>query len=198
MAEVVVKRSIVWLASALLIGMAAVARPQDGTVPNCVKDLAGKDPTVDELITALTVPPCKTRGIAPGAVTGAGGAVAPPMVAPPKVSLDQIRFAVNSARISPEARAFLDKLGRAISSDQLSDKAFVIEGHTDITGSLQYNMGLSKRRAESVKVFLIENYKVPANRLRTEGKGPTDLLDEDNPESGINRRVVIMTAKPSE
>lgn len=86
----------------------------------------------------------------------------------------------------------LEKLGRALSSNELSDVEFLIEGHTDATGGFQYNMRLSQRRAESVKRYLVENFQLDPVRLKTIGKGPTDLLDKGNPASGRNRRVVFV------
>ena len=173
MANAALRSGLLWLIAAILIGEAALARSQD----DCVNDLAGKDPTVDELITGLTVAPC--RGLQQV-----------------KLSTDQIRFGLNSAQISPEAKGFLDRLGQALSSEKLSAKAFIVEGHTDTAGPLQYNMSLSKRRAESVKRYLMSSYNISAGRLRAEGKGPTDLLDKENPESAANRRVVIVVVKP--
>ena len=159
-----------------------------------VVNFAGQDPTEEDIRAALTPRPVlKTRAISPGAVAGAGGAAAATLVAPPKVSFDQIAFELNSDRINPRAQATLDKLGHTLSSGQLGSLEFLIEGHTDATGSVGYNMRLSKRRAESVKRYLVDNHAIQPNRLRTAGKGPTDLLDKDNPESGANRRVVFVT-----
>jgi outer membrane protein OmpA-like peptidoglycan-associated protein len=153
-------------------------------------NFAGKDPSEEELLEALDPRSHarKTRGVSPGA-TGAAAATA---LTPRKVSFDQITFDLNSDRITPKGRGMLDKLGRVLSSEQLADVTYVIEGHTDASGSLQYNMGLSKRRAESVKRYLLEDYDVEPARLRTEGKGPTDLLDKENPKSAVNRRVVFV------
>src|SRR5512134_2113041 len=85
-------------------------------------NFSGQDPTEDELIDALMPRSnMRTRGIRPGATTAAGAAVAPSTMAPPKVSFDQITFELNSDRITPKAESMLEKLGRALSSDELSD-----------------------------------------------------------------------------
>ncbi len=175
------------VAAALQLPVAAQAA-DDETI-----NFSGKDPTEDELIDALMPrTPGRTRGLRPGTVTQAGAAVAQSTMAPPKVSFDQIVFELNSDKITPKAESMLNKLGRALSSDDLSDVQFVIEGHTDATGGLQYNMRLSQRRAESVKRYLVENFHLDAGRLKTVGKGPSDLLDKGNPASGKNRRVVFI------
>ncbi len=176
------------------LGLVAALLPGLATAEDGVVNFSGKDPTEDELIDALM--PKKqllTRGInRPGATTAGGAAIAPAAVGPAKASFDQITFELNSDKITPRAKSMLDKLGRALSSAELSDVEFVIEGHTDASGSLQYNMNLSKRRAESVKHYLVEEFQIEPSRLKTEGKGPTDLLDKSNPKSGSNRRVVFM------
>jgi len=181
-----------WLVTSLVValsGFFSIAGAADDLI-----DYAGKNPSRDELIDALTpAANIRTRGISPG--TMGAGAAAPTAVVPRKVSFDQITFELNSDRISPKARALLDRLGDAMTSDQLSDVNFLIEGHTDASGSLPYNMRLSSKRADAVRRYLIESYSIEPSRLKTIGKGPTDLLDKANPESGKNRRVVFL---PSE
>ena len=68
----------------------------------------------------------------------------------------------------------------------------VIIGHTDSTGPLQHNMGLSKRRAEAVRDHLVET-GVPARILRTLGRGPNDPIATNNTSEGraLNRRVEV-------
>jgi OOP family OmpA-OmpF porin len=162
-----------------------------------VVNFSGKDPSEDELIDALTPrAAAHTRGVSLGAGTAAGAAAAPSTMAPQKASFDQITFEINSDRISSKAKALLNKLGHAISSDQLSDVEFIIEGHTDASGGMDYNMRLSKRRAEAVKRYLVEMHQIDADRLKTTGKGPTDLLDKAHPDNGVNRRVVFISVEP--
>ena len=152
-----------------------------------VADFSQKDPSVEELTDALT--PCSQRPkCCPPGLNCRGLNKTPEPVG---VSLDQITFEFNSDKISPDARNILSKVGKALTSPKLSDVDFLIEGHTDASGSLQYNMKLSKRRAESVKRYLVEQFEIDPNRLKTEGKGPNDLLDKNNPTSGRNRRVVF-------
>jgi outer membrane protein OmpA-like peptidoglycan-associated protein len=65
-----------------------------------------------------------------------------------------------------------------------------IEGHTDNVGPKAYNMDLSKRRAESVKKWLVEN-GIDEKRIETVGHGPTKPLAENDTKQGRakNRRV---------
>jgi outer membrane protein OmpA-like peptidoglycan-associated protein len=155
-------------------------------------NFSGKNPSEEQIINALKPKRLgKSRGVSPGAVTSAGAAAAPSTMAPAKASFDQITFQLNSDRIVDDAKSILDRLGKALNSEELYDVSFLIEGHTDVSGSLQYNMRLSERRAESVKHYLTENFHVDPARLKTTGKGPTDLLDKQNPNSARNRRVVF-------
>ena len=188
------KRRVLFAMVMACCAMALLPIPRYAGAQEDVTNFAGKDPSEDELLEALDPRAYarKTRGISATGTAGAAGAVAQGALTPPKVSFDQISFDLNSDRITPKARGMLDKLGRVLTSEQLSDVTYIIEGHTDVSGSLQYNMGLSKRRAESVKRYLVENYDVEPARLKTEGKGPTDLLDKQNPRNGVNRRVVFV------
>ena len=67
----------------------------------------------------------------------------------------------------------------------------VVEGHTDSDGSEAYNQALSERRAASVRVYLVEQAGVNADRLRSVGYGETrPVAANDSPEGKqSNRRV---------
>lgn len=64
----------------------------------------------------------------------------------------------------------------------------LIEGHTDDTGSKEYNQQLSEKRANSVKVFLISQGIAP-DRITTYGLGQTKPISTSD--KNINRRVEI-------
>ncbi len=107
----------------------------------------GANPSSDQLIQALSpepgTPPLKFRGIR----LLTAKAAAEPEARAPAVALD-IKFALNSAELTPEAKETVKQLGAAMKSDQLASYHFLLEGHTDSTGSHDRNMELSKRRAE--------------------------------------------------
>jgi OOP family OmpA-OmpF porin len=67
-----------------------------------------------------------------------------------------------------------------------------IQGHTDSSGARDYNMGLSERRAQSVKSFLESKGIVPA-RMTTRGYGPDRPIASNATKDGRtrNRRVEI-------
>ncbi|MFC3095214.1 OmpA family protein [Alteromonas sediminis] len=68
----------------------------------------------------------------------------------------------------------------------------VIEGHASTPGDADYNMDLSKRRANAFKDVLVDK-GIDASRLSTEGYGETRLLDSSNTAAAhrLNRRIVV-------
>jgi OOP family OmpA-OmpF porin len=99
-----------------------------------------------------------------------------------------VNFDFDSAKIRADSEA---KLNRVVSL--LMDNPTVrvrVEGHTDSTGPEKYNLGLSYRRAESVKGFL-ESKGIDANRLSVVGFGEAKPLVSNNTRAGraVNRRV---------
>jgi opacity protein-like surface antigen len=99
-----------------------------------------------------------------------------------------VNFDFNKATLRPESYPILDNAAAILLSH--SDVTVEVQGHTDQIGSDKYNDGLSKRRADAVKKYLIAK-GVDAGRLTTVGKGKRDLLFKDmDPVSRFyNRRV---------
>jgi outer membrane protein OmpA-like peptidoglycan-associated protein len=151
----------------------------------------GPNPSPEQLIQALSpapgTPPLKFRGIRLLTAKPA----AEPEARAPAVALD-IKFALNSAELTPEAKETIKQLGTAMKSDQLAAYHFLLEGHTDSSGSHDHNVELSKRRAEAVRGYLVATYGIPAARLQAVGKGPDAPLDPADPTSAVNRRVQIV------
>lgn len=106
-----------------------------------------------------------------------------------------IGFKFNSAEITPESANTLGSLSQALKSDQLAPLEFMIEGHTDGKGTPDYNMKLSQQRAIAVKAYL-EKQGVQAKRLRTHGKGDSELVNTEDRFAAENRRVKIVTLTP--
>lgn len=105
----------------------------------------------------------------------------------------QVLFGYDSASLTPNAKAQLDPIGRALASGELKHLKFKIEGHTDVIGSDAYNLNLSRRRADSVKQHLIDQYGIAPSALEIDGKGETGLADPRNPTGEANRRVRIIS-----
>ncbi len=104
------------------------------------------------------------------------------------------------------AKTILFNSGRSTFQNNVSDKldgivkimkefskaTFLIEGHTDSTGSKSLNDKLSTKRAASVKDYLVKN-GVDASRLETKGLGESNPIDTNKTRAGRanNRRVDI-------
>ncbi len=99
----------------------------------------------------------------------------------------RVNFDYNSVNLTSAARANLDEFVRALNDPTLSGARFVVEGHTDGTGSDAFNLDLSMRRARSVVDFL-RAHGVPEARLEAKGYGKQKPLVQD-PLSSQNRRV---------
>ncbi|WP_443190051.1 OmpA family protein, partial [Pseudomonas indica] len=101
-----------------------------------------------------------------------------------------ITFATDSADIASNFYTPLNNL--ATSFKQYDQNSIEIVGHTDSTGSRQYNMTLSQRRAQSVANYLIAQ-GVNGMRVTTRGAGPDQPVASNATESGRaqNRRVEI-------
>ena len=82
-----------------------------------------------------------------------------------------ILFDFDKADIKPTAETELTKLGLIIREKRTGDVTII--GHTDAKGSDNYNMGLSDRRADSVKNWLVKYAQINAEVITTEGLGET-------------------------
>ncbi|RCX30174.1 OmpA family protein [Thioalbus denitrificans] len=108
-----------------------------------------------------------------------------------KLTLDsEVSFDYDSDRIKPAFRSTLDKLADVL---RKYDRTVVhVVGHTDSTGSAEYNQRLSERRASSVANYL-QSRGVDPSRVRYEGRGESEPRDTNATEAGrqLNRRVEI-------
>jgi outer membrane protein OmpA-like peptidoglycan-associated protein len=155
-----------------------------------VKQL-GPNATSQDIIKGLTpapgTPALKFRGLRvlnsnPAAATDAPA---------PAVAVD-IKFALNSAVLSDEAKQLVKQIAVAMQSPQLKSYHFLLEGHTDTTGKPAYNLTLSKLRAQAVRDYLVKEFGIEPARLDAVGRGEQALLDPAHPESPVNRRVQIV------
>lgn len=106
------------------------------------------------------------------------------------VMTDQTAFAVNSADIQPGFQSTMDKIAGVI--NRYGKTTLTIVGHTDSTGSAEYNQGLSERRAQAVENYFLAKSVVP-QRLESYGVGKDQPRASNSTEAGRrqNRRVEI-------
>lgn len=103
---------------------------------------------------------------------------------------DGIQFEVNSASLSETSITNLNDLAKTLK--KYDDTNILIEGHTDITGTREYNLKLSDRRAEEVADYL-KSIGVANKRIKTEGYGPDQPVADNETDYGRqqNRRVEV-------
>ncbi len=108
-----------------------------------------------------------------------------------KLDLDsEVSFDIDSSRINRGFYPSLDKVASVLS--QYPQTAVHIIGHTDSTGSEQYNQQLSMQRASSVQRYLTRQ-GVGSPRTRTDGQGENAPIASNETADGRsrNRRVEI-------
>ncbi len=101
-----------------------------------------------------------------------------------------IQFEVNKANLRQSSFPVLNEIVGALEAQP--DLKIEIQGHTDSTGAHDYNVGLSKRRAESVKAYLVSK-GIASHRLTTRGYGPDRPIASNTTREGRarNRRVEV-------
>lgn len=95
----------------------------------------------------------------------------PPPSEPAMTVQDQLKdvfFDYDAAALSSEAQATLDANGRVLMDN--ASTSVQIEGHCDERGTVEYNLALGDRRAQSARDYLVR-YGVPAARLSTVSYG---------------------------
>ena len=107
------------------------------------------------------------------------------------VSIDlNVAFANNSSQLKPSTITDIQRLADFMK--EYTNTNVVIEGHSSATGSADYNLMLSQKRANSVKDVLVNKFNIDASRLSAKGFGPSQLLSTGNTAADhqLNRRVV--------
>lgn len=103
----------------------------------------------------------------------------------------EIRFDFNKATIKPEYQELIQKLASATQENK-NIKVSVV-GHTDTSGTSNYNYALGGRRAEAVQKMLIQ-YGIPASQIVAVSAGEEGLAvpTPDNTPNAENRRVRVV------
>ncbi|WP_164108123.1 MULTISPECIES: OmpA family protein [Sphingobacterium] len=99
-------------------------------------------------------------------------------------------FPTNSSYLTDKAKVELTKLSKLMKEDKT--KKIRVDGYTDATGTEEYNVWLSDKRAASVKKYL-EEAGVSGGRISTKGFGPSKPVGDNKTPEGRqkNRRVEV-------
>lgn len=111
-------------------------------------------------------------------------------------------FAFDQGELTPQAVQTLPEVAQRIRDG--GDGVIVISGHTDALGADDYNLSLSKRRAEAVRDWLVKQQGLSASRFQIEAVGKARPIapdahpdGTDNPEGRqLNRRVEVSIPRP--
>ncbi|MHB1214179.1 MAG: OmpA family protein [Thiobacillus sp.] len=108
--------------------------------------------------------------------------------------LEGVNFDFDKAVIRPEGYAILDQDIAVLK--EWGDVDVVVAGHADSTGTEEYNLGLSRRRAEAVRDYLVSK-GVPAERLTIKAYGESQPVASNSTSEGRakNRRVELIRQK---
>ena len=104
-----------------------------------------------------------------------------------------VTFDTDSYIVRPGLYNEIDRIANVLG--QYPQTVIRVEGHTDSTGSEDFNMNLSGRRAEAVKNLLLQR-GVASTRIETVAFGESSAIASNNTEAGRmkNRRVEIKVA----
>ena len=112
------------------------------------------------------------------------------------LSDDNVRFGFDRTDLTAEAKAELDQFGKELRTR--NENVYVeIQGHTDATGSEEYNLKLGERRAESVRRYLNNGQGVPLHRMAVISYGESAPVagNGTRADRARNRRVVLVVLK---
>lgn len=99
----------------------------------------------------------------------------------------KISFDFDSAALREDEKPKLASLCEAMKAVDVA--VFQIIGHTDSSGSAEYNENLSLLRAKEVKRHMVSSCGIAENRLKAIGLGESAPFDPSDPRSDANRRV---------
>ncbi len=165
-----------------------------------VTDASGNCWRVGDWNPGMAASPCHTvarAAAAPVPVVRSEPTPAPaPIAATPAPVIQRITlstdvlFQFNKAELRPGAHEKLDELAQTMQGAEV-DRIVAI-GHADRIASDDYNQGLSARRAEAVKQYLVQK-GVAQDRVQAEGRGeaePVTQCGKMGPERGSNQKLV--------
>lgn len=190
---------LVLLVPALLVSLPGLAQRGAADSPTALELIQQLQPSANSGTRGIRIPAEPSASGAPGTAAAPAKPMPPPRLAttaPAGVGAASIsvRFGTGSAELAPEALRSLDALGQALTSAELAQFRFRIEGHTDTVGTAEANQILSERRAATVRDYLASRHRISPDRLEILGLGESQLLvtTPDETANARNRRVQVV------
>ena len=105
------------------------------------------------------------------------------------IKVDNILFDFDSAEVRSEYNEKLTILGEFLKNNP--SNYVVMTGFTDSAGPSEYNLGLARRRAESVEAYMVDKFNVGVEQVVTQWYGKADPVADNSTSEGRqkNRRV---------
>jgi len=109
-----------------------------------------------------------------------------------RIALYGIFFDSGKAEVRPESKPAIDEIGALLKRD--TALKLLVVGHTDSAGDFDYNLDLSRRRAQAVVQALTGQYGIDAVRLKAWGVGYAAPVASNRSDNGRakNRRVELV------
>ncbi|PKM03873.1 MAG: DUF4892 domain-containing protein [Gammaproteobacteria bacterium HGW-Gammaproteobacteria-6] len=135
---------------------------------------------------------CEHQPMATGQVTVDAKAIGEGLAQTGHIALYGLTFASDSASLDPASQPTLAQMAKLLTG-QPALKVYIV-GHTDATGDLAHNLGLSQRRAEAVVAALVKDYHIAPARLLAKGMASFAPVASNDDEAGRarNRRVELV------
>ncbi len=175
---------------------ARLARPAEGDVYVTVFTLEnhfwGSETKLEKGRTYARVDIVETRPLEARMVVVTSEEMAKGIEETGKIALYGIFFDTDKTDIKSESVPALEEIAKLMKASP--DLRVLVVGHTDSTGDREYNMGLSRRRAESVVKYLQEKFQIPSSRMIPAGVGMLAPVATNRTEEGRakNRRVELV------
>jgi OmpA-OmpF porin, OOP family len=134
----------------------------------------------------------ETHAMAQNMVTVSADEMSKSIAETGRVALYGIYFDTNKADLKPESKAALDEIAKLLKAEP--GLRLHVVGHTDNAGGLEFNLGLSKRRADAVAAALVKDCGIAPARLTANGVAYLAPVASNATEEGRakNRRVELV------
>jgi OOP family OmpA-OmpF porin len=112
------------------------------------------------------------------------------------IRLDNLYFEKNSAALLPESESVLREVGETL--EKFPSLRIEVQGHTDTRGSAAHNQRLSEVRAEAVRLWLLDHFRLDRGHYTSRGYGERrpETRERNEEELVRNRRVVLTVQNP--